>query len=538
MLGLMNDAPLLIADTLVHAAHAHADQEIVTQTVEGPIHRYTWSDCHGRAQRLARALADLGLGFGDRVGTIAWNTHRHLETYFATSGSGLVCHTINPRLHPEQVAYIVGHAEDQVLLVDLTMLPLVQALAGKLPTVRHVIVLTDRAHMPETAPADFLCYEDLLAAQPADYDWPRFDERTASSLCYTSGTTGNPKGVLYSHRSTVLHSFAIALPGAFAMGEPVSLLPVVPMFHVNAWGVPYAAAITGTRLVMPGPRLDGDSLFKLMDGEGVTKSAGVPTVWLGLLQAMKMAGRAPAALEQVVIGGSAASRTMIEAFERFGVQVLHAWGMTETSPLGTACMLKPGREADDNDTRYATLVKQGRNVYGVQLKIVGPDGEPLPHDGNAKGEVKVRGPWIAAGYYRQPEDAAFDADGWFATADVATIDADGYMQIVDRTKDLIKSGGEWISSIDLENAAVAHPDIAQAAVIGVPDDRWGERPLLIAVAAEGSDPTKEAVLAYLAGNVAKWWLPDEVVFVDQLPLGATGKVQKTKLREQYAGSAA
>ncbi len=534
MFGLMNDAPLLIADTLVHAARAHADQEIVTQTVEGPIHRYTWSDCHHRAQQLARALADLGLGFGDRVATIAWNTHRHLETYFATSGSGLVCHTINPRLHPEQVAYIVGHAEDRAILVDLTMLPLVQALAGKLPSVRHVVVMTDRAHMPDGVPAEFLCYEDLLAAQPADYDWPRFDERTASSLCYTSGTTGNPKGVLYSHRSTVLHSFAIALPGAFALGERVSLLPVVPMFHVNAWGTPYAAAITGTRLVMPGPRLDGDSLFKLMDSDGVTKSAGVPTVWLGLLQAMKMAGRAPAALEQVVIGGSAASRTMIEAFEGFGVDVLHAWGMTETSPLGTACMLKPGREADDKDARYATLVKQGRTVFGVQSKIVDPDGAALPHDGKAHGEVKVRGPWIASGYYRQPDDSAFDADGWFATADVATIDPDGYMQIVDRTKDLIKSGGEWISSIDLENAAVAHADIAQAAVIGIPDERWGERPLLIAVAAEGADPTREAVLVHLADHVAKWWLPEEVIFVDQLPLGATGKVQKTKLREQYA----
>ena len=534
MLGLMNDAPLLIADTLVHAAHAHADQEIVTQTVEGPIHRYTWDHCHRRAQQLARALAGLGLGFGDRVGTIAWNTHRHLETYFATSGSGLVCHTINPRLHPEQVAYIVGHAEDRALLVDLTMLPLVQALAGKLPTVRHVVVMTDRAHMPDTAPDDFLCYEELLDAQPADYDWPRFDERTASSLCYTSGTTGNPKGVLYSHRSTVLHSFAIALPGAFAMGETVSLLPVVPMFHVNAWGVPYAAAITGTRLVMPGPRLDGDSLFKFMDAEGVTKSAGVPTVWLGLLQAMKVAGRAPAKLHQVVIGGSAASRTMIEAFESFGVEVLHAWGMTETSPLGTACMLKPGREGDDKDARYATLVKQGRSVYGVQLKIVDQDGAELPNDGKAQGEVKVRGPWIAAGYYRQPDDPAFDADGWFATADVATIDADGYMQIVDRTKDLIKSGGEWISSIDLENAAVAHPDIAQAAVIGIPDDRWGERPLLIAVPADGAEPTRATVLEHLAANVAKWWLPDDVVFVEQLPLGATGKVQKTKLREQYA----
>lgn len=531
----MMDRPLLISSLLEHAAINHHDQEIVSRTVEGEIHRYTWRDVEARSRRLVAALTELGIERSDRIGTIAWNGYRHLELYFGVPGMGAIVHTLNPRLHPDDLVFIVGHAEDRLLFVDLTFLPLVEATIDRLNSVEAVVVMTDRAHMPETGLPNALCYEDLLAEATDDYEWPEFDENTAASLCYTSGTTGHPKGVLYGHRSNVLHSYAAALPSALGFAESDVCLPVVPMFHANAWGIPYAAALTGMKLVFPGGQLDGPSLTELMKAEGVTMAAGVPTVWHGLLDHWRSTEDSVPTLERVLVGGSAPPRSMIETFqEEFGVEFIHAWGMTEMSPLGSMARLKPSQLDADHKTRYDILCKQGRAPYGVELRIVGEDGLPLPRDGAAFGELQVRGLWVCSGYFGGEASPAHGEDGWFATGDVATIDADGYIQITDRKKDLIKSGGEWISSIDLENLTQSSPEVAQAAVIGIPHEKWGERPLLIVVPAPDASPTKESVLGFLEGKIAKWWTPDEVVFRDELPLGATGKVQKSKLREEYA----
>ncbi len=533
MHGLMMEKPLLISSLIQHAAEMHADREIVSRTVEGPIHRYTYAESHQRAKRLANTLGALGVNSGDRVATIAWNGFRHYEIYFATSGIGAICHTINPRLPAEQLAYIIGHAEDAYVFVDLNLLPLLEGIADRLASVKGIVVMTDAKNMPSPDLPNILCYEDLIAGHSDQLEWPEFDERRASSLCYTSGTTGHPKGVLYSHRSTILHSFAISLPDSLHIGEADAILPVVPMFHVNAWGIPYAAAMTGAKLVFPGPALDGASLAELMQAEGVTMAAGVPTLWLGLLNHLQQSGARLEALARVIIGGAAVPRSMIEAFEEIGVDVRHAWGMTEMSPLGTSNVLKSKMSSSDREERYATQIKQGRPVYGVQMKIVDDQGKPLPADGVSFGELKVRGPWICNGYFKLDTSEAHDTDGWFATGDVSTIDADGFIHSTDRTKDLIKSGGGWISSIEIENVASGHPDVMQAAAIAVPHEKWGERPLLLVVPHQGRSPDPSDLRAYLANRIPKMWMPDDIIPVGALPLGATGKILKTRLREQY-----
>jgi fatty-acyl-CoA synthase len=533
----MQDRPLLISSLIEHANAVHPRAEIVTRTVEGPVHRCTYGDVHHRSKQAAQALVALGVEAGDRVATLAWNTHRHLELYFGVSGMGAVLHTINPRLFVEQIEYIANHAEDKLLCFDLTFLPLVEKLAPALKSVRGFVALTDSAHLPASKLPNLHCYEDLLAAQDGDYAWPAFDERTASSLCYTSGTTGHPKGVLYSHRSTVLHSFAVCSVDGIALGAAETALLVVPMFHVNAWGTPYAGAMSGARLVLPGPGLDGKSVYELMRDEQVTLALGVPTVWLNLFNhvaAAKLDPMRDLRLKRVIIGGSAAPRAMSERFEKvFGTFVVHAWGMTEMSPLGTACNLLSKHRDLGLGQRLDLQEKQGRSVYGVELRIADDEGRRLPHDGSARGHLMVRGPWVADSYFRADGGAILDAEGFFDTGDVATIDPDGYMQIKDRAKDVIKSGGEWISSIDLENAAMGHPNVAEAAVIGVAHPKWQERPLLVAVKKQGSEVTREDLLGFLAAKVAKWWLPDDVVFVDELPHTATGKLQKMKLREAF-----
>ncbi|WP_299065142.1 3-(methylthio)propionyl-CoA ligase, partial [Accumulibacter sp.] len=527
--GLMQDRPLLISSLIEHAAACHPHGEIVSRTSEGPIHRCTYADIQRRSKQVAQALTALGVQPGERVATLAWNGYRHMELYYGVSGMGAVLHTINPRLFPEQIEYIANHAEDQYLFFDLSFVPLLERLAGRLSSVRGFIVMTDRAHLPECSIPGLLCYEDLIAGQTGEYAWPQFDETAASSLCYTSGTTGNPKGVLYSHRSSVLHSWAACAVDGLALGAGETALLVVPMFHVNAWGMPYAGAMSGVRLVMPGPALDGKSVYDLMRDEKVTLALGVPTVWLMLLQHVDAAGLQPKeelCLRRVVIGGSSAPRAMSECFEtRFGAFVVHAWGMTEMSPVGTVCNLLPKHAGCSLEQRLAIQEKQGRAVYGVDMTIVDDDGAPLPRDGRSAGHLLVRGPWIASAYFRD-EGSVLDADGFFDTGDVATIDADGYMQITDRSKDVIKSGGEWISSIALENAAIAHPAVAEAAVIGAPHPKWQERPLLIIVRKPAQELTREAILQFLAGRVAAWWLPDDVAFVEELPHTATGKLHK------------
>ena len=530
MLGQMMRQPLLISSLLVHAERHHAQQEVVSRRTEGDIHRCTYGELAARSRRLARALQQLGVGFGDRVGTLAWNGYRHLELYYAVSGSGAVLHTLNPRLHADQLAWIANHAEDAVLCFDLTFLPLVESVAPSLRSVRHFVLMTDRAHMPATsAIPSLLCYEELVAAHDDGFAWPEFDEETASSLCYTSGTTGNPKGVLYSHRSTVLHSLASALPDALNLSARDAILPVVPMFHVNAWGLPYAACMVGAKLVFPGAALDGRSLHTLMEAEGVTLSAGVPTVWQGLLAYLQDTGLALSTMKRTIIGGSACPPAMMRTFEEdFGVQVIHAWGMTELSPLGTVSVPKTALAPEQ---QRALQAKQGRAMFGIDMKIVGEDGRELPWDGRSAGELMVRGPWVVQDYFRG--EARPLVDGWFPTGDVATIDAGGFMQITDRSKDVIKSGGEWIGSIDLENIAVAHPGVAMAACIAARHPRWDERPLLVVVRKPGAQLTGDELLRFYEGKVAKWWIPDDVVFVDAIPLGATGKMLKHRLREQY-----
>jgi len=538
MKGLMQDRPLLISGLIEHANTFHPGSEIVSRTVEGPIHRCTYSDIHRRSKQVANALTALGVKTGDRIATLAWNGYRHMELYFGVSGMGAVLHTINPRLFPEQIVYIANHAEDQYVFFDLTFAPLLEKLAPLMTSVKAFIAMTDRAHMPaHSTIRNLLCYEELIAEHSADFEWPTFDENTASSLCYTSGTTGNPKGVLYSHRSSVLHSMAVCAVDGLGLSAKESALLVVPMFHVNAWGMPYAGAMCGAKLVMPGPGLDGKNVYEIMRDEKVTLALGVPTVWLMLFNHVdsgKLDPKADLALNRVVIGGSAAPRAMSERFEtKFGAQVIHAWGMTEMSPLGTVCNFLPKHAAYTLEQRLDVQTKQGRAVYGVEMKITDDDGKRLPHDGKAFGHLMVRGPWITGGYFKGDGGEILDADGFFDTGDVATIDADGYMQITDRSKDVIKSGGEWISSIDLENAAVGHPAVAEAAVIGVAHAKWQERPLLIVVKKKGQETTRDDVLKYLDGKVAKWWMPDDVVFVEELPHTATGKLQKMKLREQF-----
>lgn len=534
MRGQMMEMPLLISSLIEHAGRVHPNREVVTRTVEGPIHRSNWGEVRRRSKSLASKLEDGGIARGDRIATLAWNTHRHLEVYYGVAGLGAVCHTLNPRLHPSELVYIINHAEDRVLFLDLTFVPLAEAIADKLPTIERYVILTDSDHMPETSLRNAVAYEDFIAGGDEDFLWPQLDETTAASLCYTSGTTGNPKGVLYHHRSTVLHAWAICMHDVFDLHAAAVCLPIVPMFHACAWGIPYAAAASGTKLVMPGPRLDPVGVTELLESEAATHSAAVPSVFLGLVEHWRAHGNKPAPLGVVLMGGSAPPRSLIAALEgEFGVDFRHAWGLTETSPLGTVNTLSPEHRRLPVDERTAFQTKQGQPSFGIELRIVGEDGTVLPHDGVAIGELQARGAWVIDGYYRS-EERKLTADGWFPTGDVATIDPHFYVQITDRTKDLIKSGGEWISSIDVENAAMGHADIAMAAVIGIPDAKWGERPLLIAVAKPDRTPSRESILEYLAGTLAKWQLPDDVVFVDALPMGGTGKVQKTKLRERHA----
>ena len=537
LMGQMMQMPLMISSLIVHAARHFGDTEIVSKRAEGDVHRTDWSATERRSRQLAQALARLGCRAGDRVGTLAWNGYRHLETYYGTSGSQLVCHTINPRLFPEQIAWIVNDADDKVLLFDLTFLPLIEKLAPALKTVRHFVLMTDRAHMPaQTGIPTLLCYEELVAAENGEYQWPEFDENTASSICYTSGTTGNPKGAVYSHRSTLLHAYASALPDSLGCSAKDVILPVVPMFHVNAWGLPYSVPLVGAKLVFPGPHLDGKSLYELFENEKVTFSAGVPTVWLGLITYAQQNKLKFSTFKRTVIGGSACPPAMMRTLENdFGVEVIHAWGMTEMSPIGTVSKLKSKHDALDPEARHKLLEKQGRVVCGVDMMILDDDEKPLPWDGKAPGNLVVRGPWIIDRYFQHSGSPLVTVEGrqWFPTGDVATIDEDGYMQITDRSKDVIKSGGEWISSIDLENIAMAHPAVHEAAVIACKHPKWDERPLLIVVKKPNADLSAAEMLGFFEGRIAKWQIPDDVVFVTEIPHTATGKIQKLRLRDQF-----
>lgn len=533
MRGLMMDTPLLIPSLLEYADLYHGDTEIVSRMVEGHIHRYTYREAHRRSRRLAKVLQGLGVRAGDRIATLAWNNYRHFELYFATSGMGAICHTLNPRLFREQLIYIVNHAEDAWIFVDPTFVPILEAVQDELPAVRGFVVMTDAEHLGTPKLRNVKCYEELMAAADEDFAWPDLDESTASSLCYTSGTTGNPKGALYTHRSTVLHSFGVCMTDTLGLSCRNSTLPVVPMFHANAWGLPYAAPMCGAKLVFPGPGLDGKNLYELIQQEEVDLLAGVPTVWLMLLQHMESIGEKLDTVESVVIGGAAAPRSMIEAFQRdHDATVIHAWGMTEISPLGTVGTLKRKHEELSEKEQVDLQLKQGHGIYGVEMRIVDDAGAELPRDGEAFGELQVRGPWVVNSYFKSEGGDILDR-GWFPTGDVATLDPDGFMQITDRAKDVIKSGGEWISSIELENEALSHPQVTEAAVIGIAHPKWDERPLLVIVPTEGSKPTKEDLLAHLKGKVASWWLPDDVVLVEELPHTATGKISKLTLRKQF-----
>jgi acyl-CoA synthetase (AMP-forming)/AMP-acid ligase II len=534
LMGQMMNKPLLISSIIEHAARHFGSNEIVSRRTEGDMHRYNYRECHQRSKKLANAFRKLEIKIGDRIATLAWNGYRHLEAYYAVSGSGAVLHTINPRLHPEQIAYIINHAEDQFLLFDITFLPIIQAIASHCPTIRGFIMMCDRDRLPTDGSIPrLLCYEDLIEANSDEFEWPLFDENSASSLCYTSGTTGNPKGALYSHRSTVLHSYASAMPDALNVSARDSVMPVVPMFHVNAWGIPYSAPLTGAKLVFPGPHMDGKSLYELFEQEKVTFSAGVPTIWLGLLTYVAQNNLKFSTFRRTIIGGSACPPSMMKTLRHtYGVEVVHAWGMTEMSPLGTTGTLQAKHMALSNEQQEAVLMKQGHAVYGVDMKIVDDAGEELPWDGATYGNLFVKGPWVISGYFRQEGGDVLEG-GWFPTGDVATIDVDGYMQITDRSKDVIKSGGEWIGTIDLENVAMAFPGVLQAACIGVFHPKWDERPLLLIVKKPGVDVIKGDLLQFYEGKIAKWWTPDDVVFIDALPLGATGKIQKNKLRDQF-----
>ncbi|MBX3446439.1 MAG: fatty-acid--CoA ligase [Parvibaculaceae bacterium] len=534
MKGLMQDWPLRVTTIIDHAARFHGDREIVTRSVEGPITRTTYKQVHLRARKVAQALTKLGVKEGDIVATMAWNTARHLEAWYGIMGMGAVCHTLNPRLFAEQLVYIINHAEDKIIFLDLTFVPILEGIADKLPKVKAYVIMTDRAHMPETKLPNALCFEEIVEAEDGNFKWAEVDENAACGLCYTSGTTGNPKGVLYSHRSNVIHSMAANMGDALGMKSTDAILPVVPMFHANAWGIAFAAPAVGAKIVMPGANMDGQSIYELLDKEKVTVTAAVPTVWLMLLQHLEKTNAELPVLNRVVIGGSAAPRSMIEVFEeKYDVKVFHAWGMTEMSPMGTLGALKAGMDDLPLEKQIDVKVKQGRAIYTVEMKITDDDGNELPSDGKAFGHLMVRGPAIAGAYLKGEGGNILDKDGWFDTGDVATIDAQGYMQITDRAKDVIKSGGEWISSIEIENLAVGHPKVAEAAVIGIAHPKWDERPLLIVVAKEGQEPTKDEILRYMEGKIAKWWMPDDVAFVKEIPHTATGKIQKLTLREQF-----
>ncbi len=537
MRGLMMDTPLLVSTIAEHAEKFHAEREIVSVTLDNPGHRCTIGDAMTRARQLGAALKRLGLEQGDRVATIAWNDYRHLEIYYGVSGMGYVCHTINPRLFPEQLVFIINHAEDRWIFTDAMFVPLLEKLLPQIGNVEGFVIMTDEAHMPETSLPNAVCYETLVGAESGDMEWPQLDERTASALCYTSGTTGDPKGVLYDHRSTVLHAYACIAPDVMGLSSRDVVLPVVPLFHVNAWGIPYSAIMTGAKLVLPGPKMgDGEALYNLMESERVNLALGVPTVWLGLLQYCEQTGKTLETLERTVIGGAAVPRAMIQAFrDQHDCQAIQGWGMTEMSPLGTINTMKASLEGLPDEEQLDLATKAGRGIYGCDLRIVDDEGSELPWDGVAYGALQVRGPWVCSDYFKLEGSAGtHTGDGWFETGDVATIDENGYMAITDRTKDVIKSGGEWISSIELENTAMGHPAVAEAAVIGVAHPKWTERPLLVVVLAEGQEVGKDDMLGYFDGKVASWWIPNDVAFVDELPHTATGKVKKIELRKQFA----
>jgi acyl-CoA synthetase (AMP-forming)/AMP-acid ligase II len=535
MNGLMVDMGLTITSIMKHAERVNGSQEIVSVTRDNPRHRCTYAEAFSRTRQLANSIAGWGLSAGDRIATLAWNDYRHLETYYASACSGYVCHTINPRLFPEQITYIINHAEDQYVFLDADFLPLVESVAEQCPGVKGWVVMISEADMPETSLSNVICYETLLAAGSTEFDWPELDEESACALCYTSGTTGNPKGVLYSHRSTMIHAYATMMPDAMGLSSRDAVLPIVPMFHVNAWGIPYSCPMAGAKLVFPGNKMgDGETLANLINEEGVTMSAGVPTVWLGLLAYLKSSQRSIESLKSVIVGGAACPLSVMEGFDKYDVATLVGWGMTEMSPLGTV-NTSPWSRQDYSAEEFAKIrLKAGRPIFGVEMKIVDDEGNELPWDGKAFGSLKVRGPWICSNYFKLDGSDAHEEEGWFETGDVATIDPQGFMAITDRTKDVIKSGGEWISSIDVENVATDHPKVAEAAVIGHFHSKWSERPLLIVVrGTDGADLTAEEMLAWFDGKIAKWWTPDAVEFVDELPHTATGKIQKVKLRETF-----
>ena len=536
MLGLMQDWPLLCHRIIDHAGINHAERTIVTRSVEGPLHTTTYAEVRARALRLAQRLDKAGIRLGDRVATLAWNTWRHIEAWYGIMGIGAIYHTVNPRLFPDQISWIVNHAEDRLMLADLTFVPLLEQLAGKLPTLERYVLLCDRAHMPQTSLKNAVPYEEWIGEVDGDFAWKNFDENTAAGMCYTSGTTGYPKGVLYSHRSNVLHAFMAAMPDCKGLSSRDVVLPVVPLFHANGWSLAFSTPMVGATMVMPGAKLDGPSIYELLDTYKVSFTAAVPTVWLMLLQDLEKTGGKLPHLKRVVIGGSACPRAMTKTFQdKYGVEVVHAWGMTEMSPLGSLCTMKPEYAVLGGEAKLDVEMKQGHPPFGVEMKITDDDGKPLPWDGKTFGRLKVRGPAVANSYYNVDSDQVFEKDGWFDTGDVATIDRYGYMQITDRAKDVIKSGGEWISSIDLENLAVGHPKVAEAAVIGVPHPKWDERPLLVVILKKGEHATKDDILGFMQGKVAKWWMPDDVAFVDEIPHTATGKIQKLVLRQQFKG---
>jgi len=534
MLGLMQDWPLLCHKIIDYAAEQHGHREIVSRSVEGPIHRINYVDARIRAKKVAQALERDGIKLGDRVGTLAWNTWRHLEAWYGITGLGAVYHTLNPRLFPEQLAYIVNHAEDRVIMTDLTFVPLLEKLQEHFKTVERYIILTDKEHMPETNLPGAIAYEEWIGDCDGDFEWREFDENTACGMCYTSGTTGNPKGVLYSHRSNVLHAISVSVPNVLNLGTGDTILPVVPMFHANSWSLAFSAPMAGATLVMPGAKMDGESIYELLETERVTFTAAVPTIWMMLLQYLESSGKELPYLERVAIGGSACPRSMIEKFEvNYGVQVMHAWGMTEMSPIGSTCAMKPENRGLDLQARLDLQATQGYAPFTVEMKITDDEDTELPWDGKTFGRLKVRGPGVSRSYFKGEGGEILDKDGFFDTGDVATIDPLGYMNITDRAKDVIKSGGEWISSIDLENLAVGHPEVAEAAVIGIHHPKWDERPLLVIVRKPDTNPTKEDILAYMDGKIASWWMPDDVAFVDEIPHTATGKIQKITLRDQF-----
>ncbi|MFA6266668.1 MAG: fatty-acid--CoA ligase [Pseudolabrys sp.] len=536
MLGLMQDWPLLLHRIIDHAAKFHGERKVITRSVEGPIVETTYAEVRARSLKVAQRLERDGIEFGDRVATLAWNTWRHLECWYGITGIGAVYHTINPRLFADQIIWIVNHAGDRMMFVDLTFVPLMEKLQDKVPTIEKYVVLTDAAHMPQTTLKNAVAYEDWIAEADGDFQWRQFDENTAAGMCYTSGTTGNPKGVLYSHRSNTLHSMIAAMPDAMAASSRDTIMPVVPMFHANCWGLALTAPMVGATMVMPGCKMDGASIYELLHTYKVTFTAAVPTIWLMLLQDLEKTGGKLPHLNRVVIGGSACPRAMTKTFQDvYGVEVIHAWGMTEMSPLGSLCTIKPDYVALSGDALLDLQMKQGHAPFGVDMKISDDGGSDVPWDGKSFGRLKVRGPAVAKAYYKVDDDPVFEDDGWFDTGDVATMDRYGYLQIVDRNKDVIKSGGEWISTIDLENLAVGHPKVAEAAAIGVTHPKWDERPLLVIVLKKGETATKEEILGFMQGKIAKWWMPDDVAFVDEIPHTATGKIQKMTLRKQFSG---